>query len=610
MRLFPIFFFISFLCFGQSIDQRRDSIIQVGLDCYFKKDTIGLKKSNQLLKEIHESHTDSLSLAKIYHFKALKFRIQYQLDSSYYYYHLSKNISKQIKDSLEVGRRLLSMAYMQNDERDYVGAEVTAIEGLRYLEPLNEIRYTVDFHNILGNILTNISEYKDARKSFNRAEEISNKSSNHLFKKQWKLHILNNIGNTYLLEGTPKKALTFLKKGLDTVGEEINTFPNQYQSLLGNYADCLYLIGIKEDAWKHYYNLLKFREEKENIFGQSLSHNGIAQLFLEEGNRVKAKFHAQKGYELAKSVNNNTTRLLALLKLGELTNGIKSKQYYQEYAQLNDSLNYRERYLKGQFAKVRYETEKKDKENVGLKLENSEKQAELESERLQKVLFALIGVLAIIISITYFRNRRKKLIYKAQLQKIEATEEERTRERNRISQELHDGILSRLFATRMRMGFLEFETEKEFKKQHQSFLDELQSVEKEIRDVSHKLSNNFNSSHNDFIMSIHELLKTQNSLGDFQYKFHTDSNILWEKIGEEIKENIYRILQESIQNTIKHAKASWVFIDFLKIDKNLIIKIKDDGVGFNTKEDNGGIGIKNIHARVENLGGEIKFFPS
>ncbi len=137
-----------------SNQQLKDSLIKIGIQGYFNKDTLLIKKVNSSLLNLYSSTNDSTLLAKYYHYKALLHRVQYATDSSFYYYHLSKNISIKIKDSLEVGRRLLSMAVMQREVKDYLGSEVTSIEGLQYLEPISSYEYI----KIFGST-TNLMEF-------------------------------------------------------------------------------------------------------------------------------------------------------------------------------------------------------------------------------------------------------------------------------------------------------------------------------------------------------------------------------------------------------------------------------------------------------------------
>ena len=84
-----------------------------------------------------------------------------------------------------------------------------------------------------------------------------------------------------------------------------------------------------------------------------------------------------------------------------------------------------------------------------------------------------------------------------------------------------------------------------------------------------------------------------------------DDYINWGAITTLTGINIYRILQEIIQNTIKHAKAKTLKFSF-SLDKNILIKvIEDDGVGFNVKKKSKGIGLKNITSRLKKINGNI-----
>ncbi len=588
MRIFLLLFLFSVHCFSQNDDKRnkqRDSLIDVGLKQYRNRDTINLKKTYLGLLRIYHSNSDSVSLAKVYHYKALIFRIQNKLDSSYYYYNQSKNISIRVKDSTEVARRLLSMAYMQNDERDYLGAESSGIEGLRYIEPLNEITYTVDFYNILGNISVNMGAYEEARKKFNYARTIYNKSDSEEFKKIWKLYILNNIGNSYLLEGNPEKAMIFLKEGLDQIKTK-EKYPRQYQSLLGNYAECLYLVDRKEEAWDGFLSLIDFRKKINNLYGQSLSHNAIAFYHQKESNLKKALYHAKKGYDLAKKVNNNATRLSALLKLGALTSGSESKSYYQEYAQLSDSLNNRERYLKNQFAKVRYETEKKDKENATLKLQKEQNEREIENQRQQKIIVLLLGTIGLLVVITYFRNRRKKLVYETQLQKAAVRE----KERQQIAKSLHDEVAGDLRMLHQKLT-----------KNNAEEAKSVENIKENVRNLSHQLSSTrFDQvSFKDQIINLISDAFSPN----FRIKVESIDTIQWGEINDSIKRTIYICIRESLQNTLKHAEASQFVISFSQEKKEVFVEMKDNGKGFEKDKKKTGIGLKNLQERVEEIRG-------
>jgi len=208
-----------------------------------------------------------------------------------------------------------------------------------------------------------------------------------------------------------------------------------------------------------------------------------------------------------------------------------------------------------------------------------------------------------------FENEQQQVneqIYLISLKQQEKLENEKIKERNRISEELHDGVLGKLFGTRMNLGFLVIEGDKETLKQHQLYIDELQTIEKEIRDVSHELSDNFDSSQINFLIIINEVLETNSKLGGFKFELNPDESIDWLQVNQIIKINLYRILQEALQNIIKHAQAKNVSISF-DIDKSkLIMKIKDDGIGFDKKQKRKGIGMKNMTSRIKKLKGVFR----
>src|SRR5690606_20925067 len=93
----------------------------------------------------------------------------------------------------------------------------------------------------------------------------------------------------------------------------------------------------------------------------------------------------------------------------------------------------------------------------------------------------------------------------------------------------------------------------------------------------------------------------------FEYEFHTDNRLNWNIIDEEIKVNVYRILQEVIQNIVKHSNADGILLSFeLKSNSLAEIKVKDNGIGFDVAKVKSGIGLKNIQSRTKKIHGSLK----
>ncbi len=543
------------------------------------------------MKFLYHKNKDSFALAKNYHFKALFYEVENQLDSAFYYYNKSKQVSILNNDFLEAGGRCLNMSYMQKNGNDFVGAEATVIEGLRYLEPFKEFKYTPDSYNSLGHILSRTKKYEEAIAYYEKSLISNEKNPSKKVREGWSLLIANNIGYTYLIQDRPKEALPHFKKALsyDSIAEK---YPYEYQLLLGNYSDTNYLLGKTKEAWKDFWKLLRFREKNNNVFGQGVSHNGFAYYFMREGNNKKALYHARKSYDLTRKVNNNFTRSSVLIKLANLTSGNESKKYMNEYVALNDSLRNVELNLKSNFTKIRYETEKKEKENITLKIDNDRKAAEVEKAKQQRIIGWLVAIalfLTLGSSVMFFRNRRKKLLYESQLEKANAREHER----QQIAKSLHDEVA----------GDLRMLHQKLTDNDQQEEADGLEKIKENVRNLSHQLSSvSFEEvSFKDQMIN----LATDYFSKDFKVFIKGLDDEGWNTVNETIKRTLYLSVRESIQNAIRHAQANRFDVLFALEKKQVTVVAKDNGTGFDTKKAAKGIGLKNMEERVRELRGQL-----
>ena len=198
-------------------------------------------------------------------------------------------------------------------------------------------------------------------------------------------------------------------------------------------------------------------------------------------------------------------------------------------------------------------------------------------------------------------------IYNLMIAQQDKIDEGRTHEKKRISEELHDGILGKLFGTRLSLDSLNMVNTPEAIKTREKYLIGLKSIEEEIRKISHDLSNDFVSESN-FIDIIKALIETQTEAYKLQYRFENDSSINWEELPNKTKIHIYRMLQENLQNIYKHANANEVKISFKLKNDVILMTIEDDGDGFNVNKARKGIGLKNIDSRVQEIGGKAKVF--
>lgn len=567
----------------------RKTNIKYGYQSYLVDDTLSLAIAGNNLWNLYIRTKDSIALARYYRYKGLICEIKNDVVGFYSYYSQSKDISIKIKDSLAAGSRLLRMAITQRYENDYLGSERTTIEALRYIEPLNKQEKLSELYKSLGLILNSTGRNEDARKYYKLYNDINQKSIVRKKREESQVLFLNNTGWTYINEENYTKAVPLFKKGLLLDSIEIK-FPSTYQLLLSNLSYCYFKLEKKELALEGYHKVLKSTKKKNSTAAECYIHTLLADFYLLEEQPKKALFHSKKALKLARKIKNNKTILDVLYILSDLTKGEESKNYLQKHIKLKDSLFTRERNMKNQFAKVRYETEKKDKENHQLKEENTQKQAQLTKERQQKliaILLASMSLLTIGFGAYLVRNRRKQLLFQAQLKSVAARE----KERQQIAKTLHDEVAGDLRMLHQRLA----------KNTQNEEAQKLEVIKENVRNLSHRLS----SVHFKEVSFKNQMI---NLAGDcfennFSVFIQNLDAIHWKAIDESIKRVLYLSCRESVQNTQKYAGTSKIHLVFSQVKKEILLTIKDEGKGFDIAKAPNGIGLKNMRERVEDLQG-------
>ncbi|VAV82832.1 hypothetical protein MNBD_BACTEROID02-1372, partial [hydrothermal vent metagenome] len=345
-------------------------------------------------------------------------------------------------------------------------------------------------------------------------------------------------------------------------------------------------------------------------FGLITVMNDMSEFYSALGKKDSALVLSKKAYKLAKEANSNEKVLKSLIALSKLEEGALGKKYLEEYIRLNDSLLENERAIRNKFARVRFEVDKIEADNE-----------KLTKERLLFLSIAiglfLSATLLYIVITQRSKNRKLKFIqqqqetneeiYNLMLAQQDKVEEGRTQEKKRISQELHDGILGRLFGTRFSLDSLNTANTDEAIKKRSQYINELKTIEAEIRKISHDLNSDFISG-SSFIDIIKTLIETQTKVYQLDYTFKEDHDINWEDVPNKTKIHIYRMLQETMQNIYKHANANHIKISFQLKNNVILVAIEDDGSGFNVNKARKGIGLKNIDSRVRDVGGKAEVF--
>ncbi|MCB0460459.1 MAG: sensor histidine kinase, partial [Flavobacteriaceae bacterium] len=350
---------------------------------------------------------------------------------------------------------------------------------------------------------------------------------------------------------------------------------------------------------------LKIRDSMGDIPGVTINKLHLAEYYLYKENIVKAIKEAKESYELSSQIKNYRDKLLALKFLSKVKSDY---DYANEYMELSDSLQKEERKIRNKFARIRFETDEFK--------ERTEKLTEQKKTitTVSSIIIAM-GLLLFIIWNQRMRNKKLQLekeqqeaneeIYNLMLNQQYSVDEGRREIKKRISEELHDGVLGKLFGTRLILGTLNSAKDEESIIKREKYISDLQEVEDEIRNVSHELNEKSVMSDIGYATLIEELLEKQSIVGKFNYAFKYDEQLKLEKLSGSLQMNLYRIIQEAVQNINKYAKAENVLVEFKIVDNHIKLTIQDDGVGFDTASKSRGIGLKNMDSRIKNLHGTI-----
>ena len=196
------------------------------------------------------------------------------------------------------------------------------------------------------------------------------------------------------------------------------------------------------------------------------------------------------------------------------------------------------------------------------------------------------------------------LLKKQELQSAYVLIEGQETERKRIAQDLHDSLGSMLVTLNMYADtLLNKQTLKEVKQLAGKISDITTQATEETRRISHNLDTGM-LTHFGLGAAINDLVNAITEASAIAMVCHIH---LPDRVNKEISTNLYRIIQELINNTLKHAHATKIHLEISQISYEYISLIyEDNGVGFDTTTKAKGMGLSNITSRIDTTGGTIQ----
>jgi two-component system NarL family sensor kinase len=489
----------------------------------------------------------------------------------------------------------LAVAYM--DLNQYASARQTYLKALPLAEKFNRVNNQISILMNLGDLAW--QHGKDANQAINYYQKAEKLAIS--FGDDGKLSaIYQDLGNIKSATGAYREAMDYALRARDlavkskdlVVQERVFNSLANYASKAGNFKQA-YEAGLVRDSL---YRILFDKRATENM-------NELQARYNDEKKQLRIAALGQQNQiqqlELGKNGLQLKNNALTLAKNGlQLRNQALSITEQQQLLEQN-----------------RLETQAKSQQVKLLDAANKLQKAQLKQRNITiGVVLALVALSILIGYLLYNRHRLKQQRHQQQLKiqqqrlAAEAVIHAEANERERIAGELHDGLGQLFSAVKMNLSgiseHLDFQDVESRDIFHKT-IDLVDESCKEVRVISHQMAPNLLLK-SGLGVAIRNFISKIDSR---KLKINLETSGLQDRLGQHTESVLYRVVQEAVNNVIKHAGASSLDIQLRKDEEGISMTIEDNGKGFDVAdtENSKGLGLKNIRSRIEFLQGDVDF---
>lgn len=526
-------------------------------------------------------------------------------DESMEYSRKAITLMENLKNDRGAGIAYINLANSYSEQNQLNEAAAIIKKSLAIFEKIGFGKGVEVCQNNLGSIALREGRYEEALDYYQKNIAIIEKSKDMTSMGMY----LQNMATAYSRMKQYNKALPIFEKA------------ESQKSLLLSEKIELYKHRVELDSAMGNYKSAFLYQAKQRVLEDSIinvkKNNQISEL--------KTKYETEKKEQQISILNTqNQLKSVELEKSNLALNNKNLLVKQQSFALETQLLTLRNQDLA--ISNQKLEISEKDAKVKSSELENEKKQAQIKTldtenqlnrlqvERKNIFLGILAGAFLLASLLGYLFYNRRKLQQEAKLQTEVAKQQElatqavldaEERERTRIAADLHDGVGQTIMALKMNLAgindYIEFKNPKA-KNVFEKALDLATESAKEVRSISHQMMPNALIK-SGLASAIREFISKVEAPN---LKINLNVSNLNESIEPNIEKVLYRVIQESVNNVIKHAQASQLNIQLSKNKNSIEATIEDNGVGFDSKgTDYEGIGLKNIRDRVAFLKGNV-----
>lgn len=503
-------------------------------------------------------------------------------------------------------------ASKQNDGESFVLAKIQLgriladkgenVKALKhYQEALNKAESREDKQSIahiyknIGALYISWKRFDDALDYYEKAEVIAKEINDEVLVADCQ----NNKGTVYEQQGQYDKALIAYKNALTVYTQKDITA--KISMALSNIAIVYKYQKNYKESLEYNMKALALSVNTNDKWMMSATYNNIGNLYGEMGDYKNAIIFCEKALAIAKEINAieiiesiYDSMSEAAAKAGDYRNAFL---YHKSFSDVNSKFINIESTRQLSELNVKFETERKQKLIQEQQFEISKRNYWLYGALILLILVSVVAYL-IIRNNKYKQDKRIQAeIHKQQQIATRSLFEGEQKERIRIARDLHDSIGQMLSVIKMNISGTS---------ENNNTIELVDSTITEVRNISHNLipeELNFG-----LFTALEDMCEKINNSNLTQVVINIPDEARSYQFKKTNELSIYRIVQEVLNNMVKHSEASQINLEIIQQDNNFSLTIKDNGKGFDTTQMNKskGLGWRNIAARVEMLDGKIQ----
>lgn len=539
----------------------------------------------------------------------------YQLDSVYQIINEDKpaealklameqiDLAKQINiDTLYINS-ILKKGSIESILGVYDGALKDFYLALKNAERIKSVPYQAHANDNIGRTYQSMNDLKQSIEYFKKAKQLY-KNSN-LFEDTLLMNY--EIGFNQIQMGDSISGLSLMKQNLEVALK--NNFQNAIVYGLDNLSNVTANSGNYKEALLYHLELLKHQDAWNTNYKKTAVYEHFAEIYVLLKDWENAKKYLALTFQYARLINSNDW-LYECYHLSSKINEAEGKYKealidHQKYLELKDSVYKKEYDTKMAGMSTLYDLESKQKAIEVLEKDKLLKESKIKQQHSfnEFIIISSILLLIIIVLVARYLNQKNTRILqeKFSIELIQSQEEER----QRISKDLHDSVGQNILFIKNQLLKQSNNTDAK------PLLNTIDNALEEVRNISKELYPNQLEKYG-LVAAIDALVEKINTNTDI-FMSH-DLQGIDDNLSKDIKINFYRIIQECVNNSLKHAQANIIRLTSERTDNKITFIVQDNGKGFDTtyleKQAQYSFGMLNIEERIKLLKGKFELDSS